>query len=90
MSTGAQRQVATGQQSDDAPSHDAPLPRGDRNLNPRGIGLLSLLREDFQAHDRKLLEPGFLAVAVHRLGNARMAIRPRLLRAPLTIAYHVL
>jgi serine O-acetyltransferase len=71
------------------PSHDAPLPKGDLNLNPPGIGLLALLREDYRTHDRRLLEPGFLAIAVHRLGNARMSVRPRLLRAPLTIAYHV-
>jgi serine O-acetyltransferase len=72
------------------PSHDAPLPAGDRNENPRGIGLLRLIAEDFRTHDRKLLEPGFLAIAVHRLGNARMDVRPRLLRAPLTLAYRFL
>ena len=56
------------------PSHDAPLPIGSRNENPRGIGLLALLAEDYRTHDRHLLEPGFLAVAVHRLGNARMEV----------------
>lgn len=72
------------------PSHEAPLPAGDRNENPRGIGLLALLAEDYRTHDRKLLEPGFLAIAVHRLGNARMAIRPFALRLPFTIAYRIL
>lgn len=66
------------------------MPLGDRDQNPRGIGLLALLAEDYRTHDRKLLEPGFLAVAVHRLGNARMAVRPRLLRAPLTLGYRVM
>ena len=63
------------------PSHDAPLPRGDRNLNPRGLGLVALVFEDYRTHDRKLLEPGFVAIAVHRFGNARMDIRSRFLRA---------
>lgn len=75
---------------DGAPSHDAPLPLGDRNLNPRGIGLLGLLVEDYRTHDRKLLEPGFIALAVHRFGNARMSVRPRLLRAPLSIMYRLM
>jgi serine O-acetyltransferase len=34
-----------------------------------------------------LSEPGFWVVALHRLGNARMDVRARLLRAPLTLAY---
>lgn len=72
------------------PSHDAPLPIGSRNENPRGIGLLALLVEDYRTHDRHLLEPGFLAVAVHRLGNARMDVRTKVLRAPLTLAYDVM
>jgi serine O-acetyltransferase len=72
------------------PSHEAPLPAGDRNENPRGIGLLALLAEDYRTHDRHLLEPGFLAVAAHRLGNARMAIRPFLLRLPFTLVYRLL
>lgn len=71
-------------------SHDAPLPRGDRNMNPPGIGFLALLREDYATHDRHLLEPGFLAVAVHRFGNARMGVRFKLLRAPLTLFYRLL
>jgi len=64
------------------------LPRGDRNQNP-DVGLIELLKEDFRTHDRDLLEPGFWAVATHRFGNWRMGIRPRLLRAPLSVAYKV-
>jgi serine O-acetyltransferase len=75
--------------SEQPPSHDAPLPRGDRNQNPSGIGLLGLIAEDYRTHDRKLLEPGFLAIAVHRFGNARMGVRARLLRAPLSLVYHL-
>jgi hypothetical protein len=71
------------------PSHDAPLPEGRTNTNPPGIGLLSLLAEDFRTHDRSAASPGFWAVAVHRFGNARMDVRPRLLRVPLTVAYRL-
>ncbi len=72
-----------------APSHDAPLPSGARNENPRGIGLFALLAEDWRTHDRSVLEPGFVAVAVHRLGNARMDL-PRLVRPLFTLAYRFL
>ena len=75
---------------DRPPSHDAPMPKGDRDENPRGIGLLALLAEDYRTHDRDLLEPGFWAVAVHRFGNARMRVRPKLLRAPLSILYRLM
>lgn len=67
-----------------------PLPLGDRNANPEGVGFLALLREDFATHDRNPLEPGFWAVAVHRFGNWRMGIRPKVVRAPLTVAYRTL
>jgi len=70
----------------EAPSHAAPIPDGSLNANPEGIGLLALIAEDFRTHDSKLTEPGFWAVAVHRLGNARMAVK-RPFRAPLSAAY---
>lgn len=75
-------------------AHDPPLPRGAQrgstNLNPRDIRLIHLLLEDFRTHDSDLLEPGFWALALHRLGNARMDIRPKLLRAPATVAYNTI
>lgn len=71
-----------------APGHDVPLPVGSQNENPADISLLELLAEDFQTHERDLTAPGFWAVALHRLGNARMGVRSKLLRAPLTVAYH--
>jgi serine O-acetyltransferase len=71
-----------------AAGHDVPLPIGDCNANPEDISLLGLLAEDFQTHERDLTAPGFWAVALHRLGNARMGVRSKLLRAPLTVAYH--
>ncbi len=53
--------------------------QGGRNMNPAGMGLLALLREDLRTHDGKILEQGFWAVAVHRFGNWRMGL-PKLLR----------
>jgi serine O-acetyltransferase len=62
---------------------------GATNENPKGLSLWTLLHEDFRTYG-SFLEPGFWAVAVHRFGNARMSIRFRPLRAPLTALYHVL
>ena len=64
--------------------------RGETNQNPPGIGLLALLREDRLTHDGRWLEQGFWAVAVHRFGNWRMGVRPRLLRLPFTLLYKFL
>lgn len=66
-----------------------PLPKGDRNENPRGISFLELLVEDWKTHDSDPLQPGFWAVAIHRFGNWRMD-KPRPLRAPLTLLYNAL
>jgi serine O-acetyltransferase len=65
------------------------LNRGDRNLNPGGIGFLALVREDLRTHGNQLCEQGFWAIAVHRFGNWRMGL-PKPLRAPLTIVYRIL
>ena len=67
-----------------------PLSRGDRNNNPPGLGFLALLREDLRTHEGSIFEQGFWAVAVHRFGNYRMGVRPKLIRAPLSILYRVL
>jgi serine O-acetyltransferase len=64
-----------------------PLNRGDRNQNPAGIGFLALLREDLRTHDNDPFQPGFWAIAVHRLGNWRMGLRLKVARAPVTLAY---
>lgn len=66
-----------------------PLPDGSTNENPAGIPLWSLIAEDWRTHDRSLLQPGFWAILVHRLGNARMDL-PRVIRAPFTVLYNVL
>lgn len=77
-------------QDERLPSHNAPFPKGDRDENPRGIGLLALLAEDFRTHDRDFLEPGFWAVAIHRFGNARMRVRPKIFRIPFSILYRLM
>jgi serine O-acetyltransferase len=72
-----------------APVSERALMGGERNENPHGIGLFSLIREDLRTHDDSLLAPGFWALCAHRLGNARMSVRPGALRAPLSLAYQV-
>lgn len=67
-----------------------PLPDGSTNANPPGIGFWALVREDFLTNDASLMHQGFLMLFVHRFGNWRMGVRPRLLRAPLTVLYRVL
>ena len=44
-------------------------------------------REDYNTHGRDATLPGFRAVAIHRFGVWRLNVRPRLLRAPLTLLY---
>ena len=70
-------------------THNAPLPDGSENRNPEDIGLLELIAEDFRTHDSSVAEPGFWTVALHRLGNARMDVEKRWLRAPLSASYKV-
>lgn len=76
--------------SERRPSHSDPLPDGSKNENPKGIGLWALLVEDYVTHERHLFEPGFQVIAVHRFGNARMGVRSKLLRAPLSLLYRFL
>jgi serine O-acetyltransferase len=64
--------------------------RGDRNQNPDSIGLWALLKEDLATHDKDVFQQGFWAVAVHRFGNWRMSVRPKLLRLPFSLLYKFL
>ncbi len=54
------------------------------------IGLWAQIREDWVAHGRDWTKPGFRAVAVYRFGVWRMGVRPKFLRAPLSILYRML
>ena len=71
------------------PLRPSPMLRGEADNNPSDIGFWALLAEDFRAHDRYLLDPGFWAIATHRFGNWRMRVRPKLLRAPFSIVYRI-
>jgi serine O-acetyltransferase len=55
--------------------------------SPPNLGLLAQIRQDWIAHDRDWTRPGFRAVASHRFGVWRMGVRPKILRAPLSIVY---
>jgi serine acetyltransferase len=55
-----------------------------------GPSLLAQIAEDWRAHGRDWTRPGFQAVAVHRFGNWRMGIEPKVLRAPLSVLYRSL
>lgn len=79
-------------------THDSPPPRtnhesshcdGSYDRNPEGIGLCALLGEDFRTHGSKLFDQGFWAIAVHRCGNWRMNVKPKLLRIPFSMLYKV-
>lgn len=61
---------------------------GDINQNPLDISVWKLLAEDFATHGRRIA-PGFVALLVHRFGNWRMDVKPKLARAPLTLAYRI-
>lgn len=63
--------------------------KGDRNANPPGIGLRSLIAEDYRTHDRDWFSEGFWALFWHRIGNARMDL-PKALRAPATLLYRIM
>jgi len=63
---------------------------GGENANPPDIPFLRLVAEDFSTHNRELFSQGFWALFWHRFGNWRMSVRPRLLRAPLTIIYRMM
>ena len=58
--------------------------------NPDNIALFALIREDYVANGRDWFNPGFRAILVHRLGNWRMSIRPRVLRAPISLVVNSL
>ncbi len=89
MNTTVVTEAPSEQQSPRAEEPKAP-PLGSSNSNPPGMSLFELLAEDLRTHDGKYLDPGFLAVAVHRFGNWRMGIRSRLLRMPFTVLYNCL
>lgn len=67
------------------PAQAPAINKGERNMNPSGIGFFALLNEDRKTHG-SIWEQGFWALAVHRFGNWRMGL-PKLLRPPFTLLY---
>lgn len=47
------------------------------------------IRSDFRAHGCRLGAQGFWALVVYRYGRWRYGIRPRWLRKPFSLAYHI-
>jgi len=60
------------------------------NPDPLPLNLGEMIREDWIAHGKDWTLPGFRAVAVHRFGVWRMQVKPKLLRAPLSVLYRSL
>lgn len=77
-------------------AHNAPASHpidehlGEFNLNPVGMTLFEILAEDLRTHERDLFSQGFWALAVHRFGNWRMDISPKIFRLPFSLLYKVL
>jgi serine O-acetyltransferase len=67
-----------------------PQPIGDRNTNPRDLPFWSLVAEDFRTNGSDIFRQGFWILFLHRFGNWRMDVRWKLLRAPLSLLYHIL
>jgi serine O-acetyltransferase len=63
---------------------------GSENVNPKGISFAKLVKEDFVTHGSKIASQGFWALFWHRFGNARMSVKPRVLRLPLSVFYRVM
>jgi len=58
------------------------------NLAPRQDNdLFAQLANDWRANGRDWTRPGFRTMAVYRFGVWRMGVRPKLLRAPLSLLY---
>lgn len=48
------------------------------------------LREDWRTYERDIWRQGFWVMIVYRYGRWRYGVRPRLLRAPLSLLYKIL
>ena len=59
-------------------------------MDEKPLSLFQQIREDWIAHRRDWTRPGFRAIAIHRFGNWRMRIKPKLLRFPFSLLYRML
>ena len=94
LSSGVRQVVATkSDENGDVPAAGAPSPSPGGttpvidNRPAEEMGLRELLAEDFTTHDRGLLEPGFWAVAAHRVGRRAASVQLRPARLALEAAY---
>jgi len=53
------------------------------------LTLWQLIKEDWIANGRDWTKPGFRALVVYRFGVWRMQIKPKLVRAPLSVLYRM-
>ena len=67
-----------------------PVPSASETAPPAKPSLWRFIREDYIAHGRDWTKPGFRAIAVYRFGVWRMTVRPKLLRAPLSMLYRAM
>ena len=74
---------------DDPSLHEDIHNTGVTNRNPAGIGLAALVAEDYRTHGGSLFSQGFWALFWHRFGNWRMSVKPKVLRAPLSLVYRI-
>lgn len=52
--------------------------------------LFQSIKSDWLAHGKDWTKPGFRALAYYRIGVWRMSVKPKILRAPLSIIYRFL
>lgn len=52
--------------------------------------LFALIAEDWATNGKDWTRPGFRAIAVHRFGNWRMKVEPKILRAPFSVLYRTM
>jgi serine O-acetyltransferase len=81
--------TADGERSSEVTSR--PASRAPAEAAAPELPFLALLAEDFATHDRNLSEPGFWAVATHRIGARSLdERRPRAERALLDLCYRAM
>lgn len=89
-SPGARASVSYAQRIIDTPLlHEDVHNAGVANRNPGDIRLMALITEDYRTHGRDFFSQGFWALFWHRFGNWRMSVKPKALRAPLSLIYKI-
>ncbi|MFT3789250.1 MAG: serine O-acetyltransferase [Tepidisphaeraceae bacterium] len=89
------RSLMSNVESHPQPPRTDPLGLTDADFGPAtppktSPGFWETVREDYNAHGRDWTKPGFRAVFVHRFGNWRMNVKPKILRAPFSVLYRMM